>query len=204
VNQHLSSAGGLKAGGVIGNGITQVGGALTVYVIGRVRHQRRVAHTGMDLLRAQLVTGALTESIKVAVGRERPDGKPYSFPSGHASLSVATATVIYRHFGAWWSLPAYGAAAYVGASRLRENRHWLSDVVFGSAVGAIGGRTVTRHGRSNFAWAPVYLPHGGLAVLVSRTTAPRAVSAAPHERQEHRVAACAGSGSSDLVERPLR
>lgn len=67
-----------------------------------------------------------------------------------------------------WSLPVYGMAAYVGASRLHDNRHWLSDVVFGAAVGAIAGRTIARHGRSNFAWAPVYMPGRGVAVLIAR------------------------------------
>jgi hypothetical protein len=65
VNQHLFAANGLAAGGALGNGLTQAGGALAVYVFGRAHHQPRVAHTGMDLLRADLLAGALTESIKV-------------------------------------------------------------------------------------------------------------------------------------------
>ena len=41
---------------------------------------------------------------------------------------------------------------YVAISRLADNRHFLSDVVFGSALGIASGWTVVgRHGRSNYA-----------------------------------------------------
>ncbi len=59
-------------------------------------------------------------------------------------------------------------ATYVSLSRMHDNRHWLSDVVFGAAVGAIAGRTVTRQGRSNYTWAPVYTPGEGVALLIMR------------------------------------
>jgi hypothetical protein len=57
-------------------------------------------------------------------------------------------------------------ASYVAISRLPANRHWFSDAVFGSAVGIIAGRTVTRHGRAfpmtvTAAW-------GGMAVMYVR------------------------------------
>jgi hypothetical protein len=51
-------------------------------------------------------------------------------------------------------------------SRLPDNRHWLSDVVFGSTVGIVAGRTVTRHGRA-FPVAVTSVP-GGVAILYVR------------------------------------
>jgi len=59
-------------------------------------------------------------------------------------------------------------ASYVAASRLHDNRHYLSDVAFGAAVGAIAGRAVTEHGRQNWTFAPVAVP-GGLAIMAMRT-----------------------------------
>jgi hypothetical protein len=57
----------------------------------------------------------------------------------------------------------------VGASRLVENRHFLSDVVFGAAVGeAVGWTIVGRHGRSEYALEPVPV-HGGMMVALVRT-----------------------------------
>ena len=77
-----------------------MGAALAVYTYGRVQHQDKVSHLGMDLLRAQILTSGLTVGLKYATQRERPDGSnPHSFPSGHASITFATATVIERHLG---------------------------------------------------------------------------------------------------------
>jgi membrane-associated phospholipid phosphatase len=51
---------------------------------------------------------------------------------------------------------------------LHDNRHYLSDVVFGAALGTATGWTVVgRHGRSNYAFIPVRLP-GGAAILLVR------------------------------------
>jgi hypothetical protein len=153
----------------IGQTPVQVGVALGVYTYGRTRHADKVSHFGMDLLRAQIVTGVLTTGLKYATQRERPDhSNDHSFPSGHASVTFATATVIERHLGWKMSAVGYSVAAYVASSRLHDNRHWLSDVVFGAAVGTIGGRTVTQHGRNSWTLVPTSVP-GGVAVLAART-----------------------------------
>jgi hypothetical protein len=146
-----------------------MGAAAAIYTYGRMQHQGKVSHLGMDMLRAQIVTSGLTVGLKYATHRERPDGSnAHSFPSGHASVTFATATVIERHLGWRYSVLGYTIASYVAASRLHENKHWLSDVVFGSAVGAIGGRTVTEHGRTVWTMTPVPVP-GGVALLALRT-----------------------------------
>jgi membrane-associated phospholipid phosphatase len=124
---------------------------------------------GLDLLRAQMVTEAMVESLKYTVGRPRPDGSSgYAFPSGHAAMTFATAIVLQRHHGWRWALPAYGLATYVAMSALQDNVHSLSDVVFGAAVGTLVARTVTRHGGSNFAVVPFAMP-GGQGVALART-----------------------------------
>lgn len=63
-------------------------------------------------------------------------------------------------------MPAYGVAAYVAASRLSENRHYLSDVIFGATVGMMAAHTVTiGHGRAKFALVPLATPRGaGIAL----------------------------------------
>jgi membrane-associated phospholipid phosphatase len=61
----------------------------------------------------------------------------------------------------------------VGTSRLHDNRHFLSDVLFGSAVGVATGWTVVgRHGRSHFALIPVPV-RGGVALSLTRVPADR-------------------------------
>jgi hypothetical protein len=153
----------------LGNTPEQIALSLGTYAYGRVFDHDKVSHLGMDLLRAQIVTTALVQPIKYATQRERPDGSDaLSFPSGHAAITFAGATVLERHVGWRNSLLAYAVATYVAASRLHDNKHYLSDVVFGAAVGTIAGRTVTQHGRDNWTLIPVDVP-GGVAVLAVRT-----------------------------------
>ena len=57
----------------------------------------------------------------------------------HVSITFASAAVLERHLGYRASLPMFAIAGYVSASRLTDNRHSLSDVLFGSALGMAGG-----------------------------------------------------------------
>ncbi len=151
-----------EAGDLMGGGFMQYGAAFATYAIGRVSHSPRVARLGADLVRAQIVGSALTQGLKIAIDRQRPDGGRFSFPSGHSSGAFATATVIQRHFGWRVGVPAYALATYVAGSRLQENRHFMSDVVFGAAIGIVSARAVTvGHGRATFAVAPFAARGGG-------------------------------------------
>ena len=147
----------------------QVALSVGTWAIGRVMHKPKMSHLGMDLLRAQAVTAMLVQPIKFATHRERPDASNHqSFPSGHAAVTFATATVIERHLGWKKSALAYAIASYVSASRLHDNRHYLSDVIFGAAVGSIAGRTVTEHGRETWTMVPMPVA-GGMAIGVTRS-----------------------------------
>ena len=162
------------AGKYIGSDFVQVGTAVGLYVVGRYMlphaegapKSNKVSHLGFDLLRALIVSQSLTQGIKIAVQRPRPTGECCSFPSGHSSASFATAAVLERHLGYRAAWPTFAIASYVAMSRLHDNRHFLSDVLFGSALGMASGWTVVgRHGGSNFAVAPVPIP-GGFMVRV--------------------------------------
>jgi membrane-associated phospholipid phosphatase len=49
----------------------------------------------------------------------------------------------------------------VAASRIQTQRHYLSDVAFGAAIGIVAGRTVTiGHGNARFAVSPAAAPGG--------------------------------------------
>jgi hypothetical protein len=157
-------------GKYLGDTPVQIAFSVGTYAVGRLRDQPKVAHLGMDLLQAQIMTELLVEPIKFAVGRQRPDGSDHqSFPSGHAAVTFATATVIERHLGWRKSVLAYAIASYVAMSRIHDDRHYLSDVIFGAAVGTIAGRTVVHHQADYWAWSPVAVPGGGVALMVSRT-----------------------------------
>lgn len=157
-----------KPGEVLGELPTLLGAATTIYVIGRAKDQPKVSHLGMDLMQALAISEGLTQALKYATRRERPDGSGRnSFPSGHAADTFAFATALERHLGWKGAVPAYIFSSYVAISRLPANRHWFSDAVFGSAVGIIAGRTVTRHGRE-FPVVVAATPGGAAIVYVRR------------------------------------
>lgn len=149
-------------GQTIGGARFQLVGALGTYGVGLATKSPRVSSFGSDLLQAQIVSQTITAGIKMAARRTRPDGTMYSFPSGHSSVSFASATVVQRHFGWKAGLAAYGVASYVAASRIQEKRHFLSDVAFGATIGILAGRAVTiGAGEHRFAVSPMAAPGGG-------------------------------------------
>jgi membrane-associated phospholipid phosphatase len=163
-----------RPGRVVGQLATMFGSAGIIYGVGRTRDQPKVSHLGMDLIEALAVSEGLVQTAKYATRRERPDhSSRNSFPSGHAADTFAFATALERHLGWKGAVPAYIISSYVAMSRLPANRHWLSDVVFGSSVGIIAGRTVTRHGRK-YPFEVRAVPGGAAIVYVRQDQ--RAVS----------------------------
>ena len=157
-----------EPGELLGSTLVQVGGAFATYRVGKLLKQQGTAELGRDLVRAQLLTQGVTQLVKYSVRRTRPDASSHSsFPSGHTSGAFATATVLQRHYG--WKVggPAFGIASYIATSRLSENKHFLSDLAFGAAIGLVAGRTVTLdRGSTRLELAPMATP-GGAGVQVS-------------------------------------
>jgi membrane-associated phospholipid phosphatase len=76
--------------------------------------------------------------------------------------------VVQEHFGWWFGVPMFAAATYTGVTRLADNQHWASDIVFGAAVGIASGRTVTLHLRNTrVSIAPMAAPGGGGVMITA-------------------------------------
>jgi len=138
-----------EAGETIGDGAFPVVASVTLWGVGKVAGSSRLSEFSSDLFRAQVVNGVFTMALKVSVRRTRPDGTPYSYPSGHTSSVFTTTGVVYKHFGKRWGIPAFIVATYVGLSRLQENKHYLSDVVAGGLLGSYVGLTIARRDHHN-------------------------------------------------------
>lgn len=158
-----------KLGKIVGSSQVQVGSAVGLWAVGRYlvppvskdSRTNKISEMGFDLMRAHLLSQGLVQGIKVAVQRPRPTGECCSFPSGHSAAAFAAASVLERHLGYRGSWPAILGAFYVGASRLVDNRHFLSDVMFGAAVGTASGWTVVgRDGWNEIQVQPVPVNKG--------------------------------------------
>jgi membrane-associated phospholipid phosphatase len=157
----------MKGGEQYGAAYLQFPLAIAWWTVGHLAGSLRDAEAGRDLLRAQISALSWTYAFKYSFNRTRPNGDPRSFPSGHASATFATATVLQQHYGWKIGLPLFAAAGYTAASRVNIDKHWTSDVVFGAVLGVVNGRTVTVHLRgAKVSLAPWAVPGGG-GVLVS-------------------------------------
>jgi membrane-associated phospholipid phosphatase len=140
-----------------GGALYTTGGiAATFYLIGRVGHNARARETGLLGAEALIDSGIFVQALKVATQRPRPlvddaSGEFFdrgnSFPSGHAISAWSLATVIAHEYGQHRPLVrfgVYGLASAVSLSRYTGRKHFLSDVLVGSAAGYGIGRYVYR------------------------------------------------------------
>ncbi|MCA9759109.1 MAG: phosphatase PAP2 family protein [Candidatus Eisenbacteria bacterium] len=129
-------------GNVYGSGEGAFSLAAGLGVMGRLGNRPALTNASMDLGTSLLATSAAALAIKVSVRRTRPNGGPYSFPSGHTAVAFTTATVLEEHFGWRIGIPAYAAAGLTGIARMEDRKHFLSDVVAGATIGIVVGRAV--------------------------------------------------------------
>lgn len=133
-----------QSGNVIGQFAFQVSAGFATYGVGKAMNNQKAAIVGRDIIRAQVLSQAMVQTLKYTVRRDRPDGSnDKSFPSGHSASMFATATVLNRHYGWKVGVPAYALGSYVALARMAWNRHHATDVVMGAGFGIASARTVT-------------------------------------------------------------
>jgi hypothetical protein len=156
-----------NTGDKIGSGYPEVGVGLALLGTGELIKDKKLADTGAVSLEAYVIDGIATEGLKLTARRKRPNGGNLnSFPSGHASITATMAASISEMYD--WDLriavPLYLTTAFVGASRIQANEHFLSDVIAGITVGTLAGMSVAKYhkekdahgGLQNITIAPVY------------------------------------------------
>ena len=142
----------LKVGKYFGDGGYAAGYLSLLYLAGMAREDDELKSTVLLAGESFLITGFFTEILKHMVGRGRPnnvedsddfDGpnfsfnKSLSFPSGHTATAFTIATVFARQYQRHFWVPPllYSLATMTAVSRINDNVHWASDVLFGAAVG---------------------------------------------------------------------
>ena len=88
---------------------------------------------------------AVTYALKSTIDKERPDNSDNdSFPSGHTSMAFQGASFIHKRYGLEYSIPAYVGATFVGYSRIQADKHDMTDVLAGAALGVASSMYLTK------------------------------------------------------------
>jgi membrane-associated phospholipid phosphatase len=121
--------------------------ALAPVAVGLISGNDAILRAGGRIGFSILTASVVTSLLKPLVGRARPaytanayEFEPFSgndaWPSGHTTVAFAMATSVGDEIGSLpVSLVLYTAAGLTGWSRINDNRHWLSDVLAGAAIG---------------------------------------------------------------------
>jgi hypothetical protein len=130
------------------------GAGAGMFLWGHLTHNEDQRETGLLSGEAGIDAFLQTEAFKYATRRERPfvgDGRGrffqggVSFPSQHAAISWAIASVIAHQYpGPLTQVLAYGLASGVSVARVAGRQHFATDVIVGSALGWYTGRQVFR------------------------------------------------------------
>lgn len=122
-----------------------------VYLTGLFTKNPKLRRTGVLLISSASASGLLQQVSKRIIGRARPKAdvgkgtfdplhfdRVYnydSFPSGHVMLGFTNAYVLAKHFdNPWIKAGLYTVGSIPGFARIVDRFHWLSDVVFSTAL----------------------------------------------------------------------
>ena len=133
------------------------------YVLGELVGTERDKEAALLVAQSFALSAGLTQGLKFAFRRERPDDsrdEQYTFfssyasktnsafPSGHATNAFSMAAVltnVYDPVAPWLGYVLYPIATMASLARVNNERHWASDVFFGGALGYFIGRMVVRY-----------------------------------------------------------
>ena len=140
---------------------------------GFIFKNEKIKTTTMLASQAYITGGVIESALKFLSGRTRPNyydpaknARPVfkgpfgntsrdfngnrsnsSFPSGHATVAFAAATVFALEYRTtiWVPILSYTAASLISISRITENKHWTSDVFVGAVLGYLTGRQIVNN-----------------------------------------------------------
>jgi len=117
--------------------------ALAVYGLNAlgVKGKHNFRDRTVILASAYLIMGVAVNGMKYTFKVERPDlSTRNSFPSGHTATAFMTAEYLrqeYKDVNQWYGIVGYTVATGAGLFRIRNNRHWFTDVMAGAGVGIL-------------------------------------------------------------------
>ncbi len=132
-------------GSIIGGSAVVIPSVAGLLIAGQKSKNDRFHSFTYSLAQAAVINIGIAEGLKISVRRNRPDESDKdSFPSAHAANSFMIATVVQHYYGRTAGLLGYSAATFIAFSRIREDKHWASDLTAGATIGYIVGSSVCR------------------------------------------------------------
>jgi membrane-associated phospholipid phosphatase len=136
-----------------------------LYVAGELLGNPKLSATGKKTMAALLGTTAVIQPLKSLTHRRRPDGSDRrSFPSFNAGAVSSMIPSLYVEYGVVPAAITAASAAFIGFSRIYGNKHYLSDVLAGYAIGIGWGVLVEIAQRRQSTWALFPLSDGQATV----------------------------------------
>ncbi len=131
------------------------------FLAGAAIGDRNLQAASLEAVQTLVITAGFVKALKYGTGRQRPnkspesafefdgpgfDGDNKSFVSGHAAYAFSVASVFASAYeDSMFVAPvAYGLAGLGALSRVNDDKHWLTDIVVGGAIGIVIGKLVHR------------------------------------------------------------
>jgi membrane-associated phospholipid phosphatase len=146
---------------LLGDGLFVLGSQAGVYLYGNVTDNEKLMRASLLSLESYIISGGIVMIMKASGQRHRPyeddghnvwDGPSLfpdhrSFPSGHSSSAFSVATVFATVYSDVRFVPtiSYSLATLAALSRVYDDKHWSSDIFFGSAVGYFTAKAIVKY-----------------------------------------------------------
>jgi membrane-associated phospholipid phosphatase len=131
-----------------------------LYLAGAVGKSQGLRDAGLGCATAHLTTAGVRGLVFLFLQRDRPrlspddpfqfrmpgtrDWNKHSFFSGHIANSMGCASFLAHRFDLHVAEPVmYGYVIAIGAGRVVDGRHWLSDTAFGALFGYATGHAIS-------------------------------------------------------------
>jgi membrane-associated phospholipid phosphatase len=174
--QYHADSAWVRHGVTVGNAIPwlALGGAGLAAIDGSDPRRSRTGFAGVE---AGATAIALTQGLKLAVGRARPTtglghasfdtgartDAFWSFPSTHSVVAWAALTPFAIEYDMPW---LYGVAGLTNLARIGSRQHWVSDTVASSLLGYGLGRLFWQSGRDQAQREPkLFFDGSGLSMF---------------------------------------